>query len=298
MDLQHLRVFIHFAKSGHLTETAGEFGLQKGTVWKYINRLEEEIGVPLYEHSKKHITLTEEGKRYLETAKAIVARIDECSAGLSRGDYRAEKSGNLKVGAFELMTPYGITDQLISFKHSREGININIHQNSDDVLETLLQNGTLELAYIRKWGEPDSRYDYLQVCSDEAYIALPEGHPLAGKDRVDWGELRNELFFLLFEGGITYQECLKCCEKAGFTPKVAGTSTSADTVFRMVAGGMGISFILNRPSKRFGTIPGIVLKRMETPRILGVYLVHFKKYDLSMIGSEYWDFVKKAGMIL
>lgn len=298
MDLQHLRVFIYFSQNGHLTETANEFGIQKGTAWKYINRLEEELGIHLYEHSKKHIVLTEEGRQFLKTAEAIAAIIDECSAGLNRGGFDSERARQLKVGAFELMTPYGITDQLIAFKQSGTEIDIRIHQNGEDALEDLLKDGTLELAYMRSWGEPDTRYEFLRVCQDEAFIALPEAHPLADREFITWEQLKGEKFFLLSEGGITYRECLKCCEKAGFTPKVGGTSTIADTVFKMVAGGLGISFLLRIPSKRFGSIPGVVLRRIEPPRILGVYLVHLKKYDLSPIASDYWEFVKSEGGVL
>ena len=294
MDVQYLRAFIQLSESGHLTQTASEFGVPKGTLWKYINRIESELGTSLYQHSKKRIQLTEDGERFLATAKAIIAKIDECSAGLRRSSGAPEsETRQLKIGSFEMMTPYGITDQLISFKQMVPGLEIRIHQNDERMLERQMDDGALELAYLRSWGEPDGRFERLLVRVDEACIVLPERHPLTKKECLDWKDLKGEKFFLLCEGGITYRECIKCCERAGFAPEVGGTFFSADTVFRMVEQMMGISFLLRTPSKRFGYIPGVVFKRVEPPCVLNVYLVHPKKYELSPMAAEFWEYVKK-----
>jgi len=294
MDILYLRAFIRLSETRHLSQTASEFGVPKGTLWKYINRVEAELGVRLYEHSRKRVILTDDGERFLATAKAIVARIDECSAGLGQGRVKDGEKQQLRIGTFVMMTPYGITDQLIDFKQGVPDLDIRIHQNDEQMLQKQLDDGLLELAYVRSWGEPDSRFESLLVTTDEACIVLPRAHPLAQRGFVRWSELKGEKFFLISEGGPTYRECIKCCERAGFMPEVGGTFFSADTVLRMVEQGMGISFLLRRPSRRFGYMPGVVFKNTEPPCILKIYLLRTKKYESGGIAADFWNCVKNS----
>src|ERR1700686_1839229 len=91
MELRHLRYFVATAEELSFTRAAEKLHLAQPSLTRQIRNLEEEIGVPLFDRAKKHVSLTEEGIFFLVDARRVLAMAEESVRAvqrLSRGEAR------------------------------------------------------------------------------------------------------------------------------------------------------------------------------------------------------------------
>jgi len=90
--------------------------------------------------------------------------------------------------------------------------------------------------------------EFLKLGEDEYHLAVPDDHPLAGRERVSLTELKEERFIFHQTGQVAAQLCLEACREAGFEPNIVCRCSSPTTGMYMVQGGLGIAFF---PSEEF-----------------------------------------------
>lgn len=290
MDFKHLRSFIAYAQGKNLSQAAAGLKISKSVLWNHIDHLETELGTPLFQRAGKKITLNQTGQRFLETAVRIESLIDECAASLKEYKKGTVSTARLRVGAFPLVSPYRTVDILFQFKNAHPEMEFQFFWEDEKKLEAMLDARELDCAFLRNWSGLGARYMAQLIYRDEACIILPTQHPLAGLDAVTWGQLRNETFLLL-EGGVTCTECCQRCEREGFRPIIGGMFAQAEAVLRIVEQGMGITFMLRRPSEQI-VPPNVVIKSLEPRSHMNIYLACLRKYEISNATRMFWQYVE------
>src|SRR6266496_4175269 len=146
MELRHLRYFLAVAEALNFTKASAQLRVAQPALSRQVQDLEDEIGVDLLKRSSRGVTLTAEGKLFLEEVRELLKRADgsvEKVRALARGEY-----GELRVGYAPTPTVEILPPALTAFQKAVPGVKLLLHDLSSDELIAGLRNGTLELAVM------------------------------------------------------------------------------------------------------------------------------------------------------
>src|ERR1700686_3183650 len=144
MELRHLRYFLAAAEALSFTKAAAQLRIAQPALSRRVQDLEEEIGVDLLKRSPRGVTLTGEGKLFLEKTRHLLKLADESVEqvrALARGQY-----GDLHIGYSPSPTVEILPPALAAFQKAFPGVNVLPHDASQREVAEGLKNGTLELA--------------------------------------------------------------------------------------------------------------------------------------------------------
>ncbi|HHX87712.1 MAG TPA: LysR family transcriptional regulator [Firmicutes bacterium] len=191
MDFQQLKLFISVASLKSFSQTAERMFISQPSVSRYIKLLEEELGVILIDRSRSKITLTDEGKRFMDYAQRLVNIQQEAVAELS--SKKEQIQGLLYIGASTVPGLYLLPPKLAGFKklHPQVEMNLTI-LDSSAVLENVL-NYSFDLGFVGTVVE-EKYFEFKPVGEDELLLAAPPGLFPVKEDRA--------------EARITIEDCL------------------------------------------------------------------------------------------
>src|SRR6266478_3445572 len=146
MELRHLRYFLAVAEALSFTKAATQLRIAQPALSRRVQDLEEEIGVDLLKRSPRGVTLTAEGKLFLDEVRELLKRADESVEkvrALARGEY-----GELHVGYAPSPTVEILPPALAAFQKAVPRVKVLLHDLSEQELVDGLQNGMLELTVM------------------------------------------------------------------------------------------------------------------------------------------------------
>src|SRR5258708_21867501 len=146
MELRHLRYFLAVGEALNFTRAAAQLRVAQPALSRQVQDLEDEIGVDLLRRSSRGVTLTAEGKVFLEEVRDLLKRADESVEkvrALARGEY-----GELRVGYAPSPTVEILPPALAAFQKAVPRVTLLLHDLSSDELITGLRSATLELAIM------------------------------------------------------------------------------------------------------------------------------------------------------
>src|SRR5688572_18908566 len=146
MELRHLRHFVTVSDALNFTKAAVQLHVAQPALSRCVQDLEDEIGVDLLRRSPRGVTLTAEGKLFLEEVRDLLKRADESVEkvrALARGEY-----GELRVGYAPSPTVEILPPGLAAFQKAVPRVKLLLHDLSSDELINGLRNATLELAIM------------------------------------------------------------------------------------------------------------------------------------------------------
>jgi len=271
MELRHLRYFVAVAEELNFSRAAGRMYLSQPALSQQIRKLERELGVVLFHRTKNHVALTEAGLALLDGARRVLVLVEQ-TAREAREVGGAEAS-HLRVGFPEYANHTPVADALQTFRRRYPYVELEEHETFT-LQETLqqidkLHRGMLDVGFMLR-PEEDDVVEVEHVLDIELVAALPEGHPLAGRDGVSLGELSDERL-ILFSRSFhprCYDYVVGCCREAGFEPKVVQRKEpqlySGATTYRMVASGIGVG-IVARPVVSGYRPYDVIFKPLQDP---------------------------------
>jgi DNA-binding transcriptional LysR family regulator len=146
MELRHLRYFVVVGETLSFNKAAAKLRIAQPALSRQVQDLEDEIGVDLFSRSPRGVTLTAEGKLFLEEARAILQRTEEATTktrALARGEY-----GELHIGYSPTPTSEILPPALAAFQKATPGVKIVLHDLAGDELNAGLLDGSLHLAVM------------------------------------------------------------------------------------------------------------------------------------------------------
>ncbi|WP_038070922.1 LysR family transcriptional regulator [Thermus scotoductus] len=264
MDLRRLRLFLLLAEEKNFHRAAEKAYLSQPALSQQIQALEQELGVRLLERRPFRLTpagevLVREGRQLLQEVEALKARV------------RRANREELRFGVPENLLP----DLMPLLDHLRRGLGqpVEILEMHTPEQVKALKEGQLDygLAGLRVEDPVIGQEPLLQV---PIVVALPEGHPLASRERVPLKALKEEPFLLLPKETLPplYEAFMEVFRRAGFTPRVAREVARFSQAVSLVAAGVGVYLTL-APYRVFPH-PGVVLKPLEEEAALQVSLIY------------------------
>jgi DNA-binding transcriptional LysR family regulator len=238
--LRQLRVFASVAKHLSFVRAAEELDLTAPAVSMQIKELETETGLPLFDRSKRKVSLTTAGEYVLASTQRVLAAMRDAEDMVAR--FRGLKTGVLDV-AMVSTAKYFLPRLLAQFRNDHPGIEIRLQAaDNREAIVRLLQQGNIELAIMGRppqgWptrAEPFAMHPHVLVTSVD--------HPFAHAEKVPARALMNEGFIVREPGSGTRAALDEYMRAYQMTPRVVMQMSSNEAIKQAVMAGMGISLL-------------------------------------------------------
>ena len=192
--LQQLRILKAVAKEKNFTKAAELLYLSQPSLSKQIKTLEKNLDISLINRENNKISLTENGKVFLQYAERILALCEESCRALI--DLKNGERGDLTVGASQTIGTYLLPRVLALFAQNYPQIDLKVQVNSTRIIAKNVINREIDLAVVG--GEiPDELKKNLTVTNfveDEFSLIIPRSHPFAAKKKI----AKKDLYHLNF----------------------------------------------------------------------------------------------------
>jgi DNA-binding transcriptional LysR family regulator len=291
MELRHLHYFIAVAEELHFSRAAERLHISQPPLSQQIQSLEEELGVKLFERTKRQVHLTEAGKVFLERSYQVLAQLEQAIAAtrqIGRGEV-----GRLAIGFVDSAMYTVLPEILRVFREQFPAVELRLHELTTTQQIQALYDKQIDIGIVRSAiSEPGLSVECL--LQESLVLALPENHLLSAQTQVSLSSLADESFILSPAklGPLFYEQIIHSCQQAGFRPKVAQEAVQMQTIIGLVAAGLGIA-IVPASMQNFHR-SGVIYKSLqEQIPNTGLYLT-WRQHDSSPVISAFLSLARKT----
>lgn len=239
---RQLEYLLALSELGHFGKAARRCSVSQPALSSQIQKLEEIMGVPLFERGSKGVCLTSAGKEACRRAGPILQEIRELQEALC--SFQDPRKGVLRLGVIPTIAPYLLPPALPKLKSCFENLHLEIREDKTGHLLEALHAGELDLCLLALDLEMDfGDLRELSLFYDPFLCLLPKGHPLASHPRIREKDLKAEEFLLLEEGHCLRDQALQLCEGIGVGDLPDLRASSLITLVQMVGMGNGLTLI-------------------------------------------------------
>ena len=256
INADSLRTFIEVARLEHLGRAAEALAADPSTVSRKIARLEEEVGVPLFERIGRSIRLTQAGQRFLGRAERILGDLREAVAD-AEGALSAE-SGEVRVGFLHTVGARWLPERLARFLAAHPGVRFILEEGTTAEVASGVLAGDYDLGIL---GPPPTNAPDLVVVPlfrERVAIVVPAAHRLAGRTSARLGDLADEPLILPRSRSGLRKVIDDAFAGQGLSTKVAYEGDDFSIVQGLVEAGLGVTLLpmpLPAPSSRVAIVP-------------------------------------------
>jgi LysR family transcriptional regulator, hydrogen peroxide-inducible genes activator len=244
MTLTELRYIVAVARERHFGRAAETCFVSQPTLSVAVKKLEEELGVTLFERGPGEVSVTPAGEKIVEQAQRVLeeaSRIREIAAA-----GKDPLAGPLRLGAIYTIGPYLLPKLIPILRRTAPAMQLLIQENFTHRLAEELKSGEVDVILIALPFEAPGVVTRA-VYDEPFFVAVPKGHPWENRKRVTSDELTSESLLLLGEGHCFRDQVLEIChtvrarERSPLAKTVEGGSL--ETIRQMVAGGVGVTVL-------------------------------------------------------
>jgi len=244
MTLTELRYIVAVARERHFGRAAQSCFVSQPTLSVAIKKLEEELGVVLFERGPGEVTVTPVGQRVVEQAQRV---LEEASRVKDLAQSAKDPlAGPLRLGTIYTIGPYLLPKLVPILRRRAPTMQLLIQENYTHRLSEALKQGEVDAIVV---AAPFSEAGVAtRPLYDEPFlVALPHGHPLERKKHISADELARESLLLLGAGHCFRDQVLDLCSSVQRGPRgpIARTleGGSLETIRQMVASGVGVTVL-------------------------------------------------------
>lgn len=238
MDTDQLRFFLGVAETRNFTRAAEKMGVSQPALSRSIQRLEEELGQPLFERKPRSVDLTDAGLLLQSRVQLILSIIDDVKAEISDDG----QSGRIRVGAIPTIAPYFLPDLLRNFSQRFPRASLIVQEDTTDHLIKRCKQGEIDVA-ILALPVPAKYLEIDELFSEELFLVLPPNHPLLAKKKIRIEDVEPFPFVLLDEAHCLSDNITSFCRQRSFHPVAVERTSQLTMVQELVSLAHGVSMI-------------------------------------------------------
>ncbi|NKG32022.1 LysR family transcriptional regulator [Erwinia rhapontici] len=235
--------FIAVAEELHFNRAAQRLHMAQPPLSQAIRRLEQEMGVSLFERTNRSVSLTPAGEDFLESAREVLRILDEGVDKSRRVSQGIE--GHLTL-TFINITHYGpLLRALRNFRTAFPAVSFTMNEATTQEQVDALEQGRADLGFMRPPGRTSPGLRFNAILREPVMIALPAEHRLAGCESIPLTALQCDHFVSAPRhlGQGFHDQLVQLCEAAGFTPHIAQQARQLQTLVALVASGFGVALL-------------------------------------------------------
>lgn len=237
--VRDLEWLLALAEHGHVTEAASSLGTSQPTLSRALARLEDDLGVRVFERVPTGIVLTADGELVLESAHELVAAHARLRAALA--NRLDPDTGVVRLAFLDSMATTLLPRLLRGFHEHAPGIRVALSQEPAHEIRRDLDRGSAELGLtMARTGDDHGR---LAVQEERLVVVVPATHRLARRKRIGLAELADEEMVMVPPGFGHRALVDELLADAGVAPRVSFESADLATIEGLVAAGLGVSIV-------------------------------------------------------
>ncbi len=243
MELRQLAYFVAVAEEAHFTRAAERLQIAQPAVSQQIRRLEAELGERVFLRDRRSVSLTPAGEALLPHARAALASVLQGRQSVAA--QRGLLSGPLAIGLVHPLPGRAIVRAIGEFARAHPAVTLSLREEETDALLAAVGEGALHCAFIGlgPGTEPPPELEARVVAREPAVLAVHPGHPLAQRETVRVGALRDEPFVTLTHASRLRHALEAICARAGFAPRIAAETSDLAVMLMLAAEGVGVAFV-------------------------------------------------------
>ena len=284
MTLTELRYIVAVARERHFGRAAEACHVSQPTLSVAIKKLEEELGVQIFERTSSEVAMTSLGLLIVEQAQRVLEEANSLKHLARHG--QDPLSGPLRLGAIYTIAPYLLPSLVRVAREFIPNAPLFLEENFTVRLLEMLRQGSLDCAILAD-PFPSAGLEMVGLYEEPFLVAVPKGHPWEHRKSIAHQELKEQNTLLLGAGHCFRDHVLGVCPElnrfgSGLTigEQRSFEGSSLETIRQMVAGGIGITVLPRTsvidPKTQEGLIRYIPLEEPIPNR--RVFLVWRKSY--------------------
>ena len=241
-EIYDFEVMLCVAELGSFRKASLRLDIGQSAVSRRIQKIEDIIGVSLFERYAGGARLTAAGACFAKRARAVISNFEE-AISVARAAATGEQ-GNLRIGLIASLSRGVIRNTTLEFFSRHPNVEVLLVEAERSELLSLLSHRRLD-AIVASGGFPPEYGDSFVLAHETIHIALPEKHLLADRQRLSWNDLRNERFVVSAdEPGPEIQDYLiRQLGELGKAPYIVRHRIGREGVMNLVGLGLGISLV-------------------------------------------------------
>jgi LysR family transcriptional regulator, hydrogen peroxide-inducible genes activator len=239
LSIRQLQYVIAVADTLGFHKAAERCRVSQPTLSSQVQKLEEVLGIRIFERDRRHVLVTSAGTAVVQHARKILVGVDDLLAVATES--ADPFAATFRVGVIPTVAPYLLPWVTPAVKERWPKLRLALVEEKTDDLLASLRAGTLEAGLLALVDGMDDT-EHVTVALDPFVAALPSGHPLAKKKTVSVRELEDEAVLLLEDGHCLRTQALSLCKRAGLK-ETDLRATSLATLVQMVSAGAGVTLL-------------------------------------------------------
>lgn len=238
LSLHALEQFVALARTRNFTRAAEELHLSQPALSRAIQKLEDQLGQPLFERKPREVLLTDLGELLHERAREILQLVEDTFSELAE----AGRRGRIRLGAIPTIAPYFLPGVLSRFAELHPEVRVSVLEDTTEVLVKRCSLGEIDLAIVAlpilaRHLQVESLFD------EELLLVLPAGHPLAGVKKLTMEAVEPHPFVMLNEAHCLSENIATFCRQHSVQPVTVERTSQLTTVQELVALNHGVSIV-------------------------------------------------------
>ncbi|MCE5286134.1 MAG: LysR family transcriptional regulator [Pelosinus sp.] len=240
MQLRQMEYFQMVSKMKSVTKAAELLNVSQPSVTVAIKKLEEELGVSLFDRNFKKLVLTREGQIFLKRTEKILSAAQYALDEMR--DCKAANKVDIKIGITPIVGAMIFPDIFEKFLAEYPHCKVKFSEEGSLMVRELLQKGALDLGILIT-SNIAPELEKIAIATEQIHVCFAANHPLHKVSAVPFRELSKYSFLLFKEDTYIRQMILDECERHQFIPNIGFSSRQIETILGLVEKGVGISFL-------------------------------------------------------
>jgi DNA-binding transcriptional LysR family regulator len=246
MELRQLKYFIAVAEELHFSRAAERCHIAQPPLSQQIKKLEDELGVRLFDRTNRKVSITPEGCQFLcvarNTLETLACGVEQVQM-VARGEI-----GRLRIGFLSSAIQTDFPKVITAFRKAHPGILLDIKEMQSLDQNIALRAGEIDAGLSHHCYADHEELESRTFFVDKYFLAVHEDHPLAQKGFVEWSDLDNEPYIMFSREHYpsAYDRALASFREHGIMPRIVQDAKTHHTKLSLIAAGMGIGFVPER----------------------------------------------------
>jgi LysR family hydrogen peroxide-inducible transcriptional activator len=238
LEFQQLNYFLAVARAENFTRAAEELGVSQSSLSRAIQKLEQQIGEPLFDRKPRSVTLTEIGELLSDRAKKIVALVEDTFTELSE----SAASGRIRLAVIPTIAPFFLPAALSEFAQAYPNVSVVVQEDTTQNILKLCSRGEIDLAILAL--PITAKYlDVETLFEEELVLVMPNGHKLEQKKRILLADVQEFPFVMLDQAHCLSDNIASFCLRESIEPISVERTSQLATVQELVSLKHGISMV-------------------------------------------------------
>ncbi len=258
LTMRRLEYAVALADHGSFRRAAQACFISQPSLSVQIARLEDDLGVTLFERARGGVVPTPAGRHFVEGARQVLRDAHALAESTRRFD--EPLAGDLRVGVIATIAPYFLPVVVSRVLRRHPRLRLYLHEEKTEPLLGRLERGELDVLILALEAELGD-VATMSLFFDAFHVAARRGHPLLRPRRIPVERLAGEPLLLLDDGHCLRDQAIELCRPAGIRDAASFRATSLSTLVEMVAEGLGVTLLpemaiaVERRGRRIDTRP-------------------------------------------